>query len=71
MRFYCLIYPKTPINNRSLTKAIVHKSVVFFRDFSLRNFSALLTNLHVNIIQAEPASSAVTEKEQRMMKLRE
>lgn len=56
------------INNRSLTKPIVHKSVVLFRDFSFCNFSALLTNLHVNMVQAELVSFAVPGKEGSMIK---
>lgn len=52
-RFYCLIYLQMHINNRSLIKSIVHKCVVLFRDFSFCNFSALLTNLHGNIVQEE------------------
>lgn len=55
------------INNRSLTKPIVHKSVVLFNDFSFCNFLALLINLHVNMVQAELVSFAVPGKERSMI----
>ena len=41
------------------------KSVVFFYDFSFCNFSALLTNLHVNTIQTNPVFFAVPGKERK------
>lgn len=66
--FTVLFISETHINSSHWQNLLFTKSVVFFYHFSSGNFSALLTNLSVNIIHPKVVSFAVPGKKRRMIK---